>query len=186
MSNKGVAILVLCEDAAMGVFVRSALIALGYSKRSIRPLQIPRGIGDAKQFISQQLPQAYSGLQQYRQKNDSVKRALLVVSDADNETVDGRIRQLTSNCDPSPKAADGVAFLIPKWAIETWVQYLSQGCADETRRITPGDKAQFKKTSQYRVQGKKLGEYCGNRRPMTDAPPSLLKACEQFQSMRIG
>ncbi len=68
-----VAVVVLCEDAPQGYFLRHALLRLGIHKQKIRLKECPKGEQSGEQYVRESLPLELQRLRRYQ------GRAYLVV-----------------------------------------------------------------------------------------------------------
>ena len=124
---------ILGEDKRHVAFVESTLKTLGFGRHAIRPLSVPAGRGDAKQWVRNQLPEQVKAM---RQRNASARGYLIVITDADNGTVETRVRSLNAaltNGEQDHVSNDGpVEYWIPKWSIESWLLcLLASNCSEE-------------------------------------------------------
>jgi len=129
------------------------------------------------------LPSELLAFRRYNAKNQSENRVLCVMSDADNLSPQGRIASLTQGCDPAVDTQNtdrNVCFVIPRWAVETWMLYLLGSPRDETARVTPSDKRQCEDKEQLRSCVLKLKDACDAGSLPDTPPPSLLHACDEF------
>jgi len=122
VARKGVRLVVLCEDDKHWRFARWAFIQLGYNPRELKDSQAPPGGGAAEQWVRQRYANEVSV---YRSKAGHQKIGLVVVIDADKQTVDYRHKQLSSGLGEAGLdkrgAAERIAIWVPKRHIETWV-----------------------------------------------------------------
>jgi len=143
---------VLCEDIQARVFIYRALLHLGVSARNIRVRPYPDNRFHAagkrsprrvdgyevyacgSQHVRMNFPGELAEVRAQSAKNRDA--ALLVHIDVDNETANGRTvqdrqRELDDECVnagvPKRTASDPVACLIPRRAIETWIELLMKG-----------------------------------------------------------
>lgn len=126
---EGVQAVVLCEDLQSWVFVRRALIALGYDARRVRVIPYPAdGRGSGEQHVRERYADE---LARHRSRAARTKAALVVHVDADRFTVDERHAALENELDQkgvAPRSPrDAVAILVPRRAIETWIHFLLDG-----------------------------------------------------------
>ena len=89
-TGRGVRFTVLVEDRALERFVRACLYALGVRTREIRIVPFPTGRGSAKQWIDREYP---IQVQAHRRRG-SENIALVVGTDADEQTVQQRVQRL--------------------------------------------------------------------------------------------
>ena len=181
-NNRSARFIVVCEDKQHAVFARRFLKLSNINRYHIRIEPCPPGTQDAKQWIRNNLPKELEGFRNYNAKNRSTERVLFVMADADNATVEERIADIASQCDPKPGTSDNVCFIIPRWAVETWIKYFREGSADESDRIRPQHKLSMPEDCWPQVQ--KLKDMCDSDSLSPDAPGSLRIACQQFQQIR--
>jgi hypothetical protein len=155
---------VLCEDKRQYYFVQSYLCCKGANNRKIQPFGLPNGVGDAKQFVEENYPNALKAVR----KNE--KEILIVVRDADGDDYDDVIKKFDGH----------VSFIVvPKRHIETWYYYLDNPKSPEANDEVCERKEQYErkgvKPTRY---GKKLelaiNEMRQGRTP-SNMPPSLLR-----------
>ena len=186
MRNKGsVQFIIVCEDKQQDVFARRFLKLSKVERHDIytRRCKNPKTVGDAKDWIKTNLPAQLQGFRNYNAKNKSAGRILLVIADADNQTVKQRIKHVTSGCNPKPKSSENVCFIIPKWAIETWIIHLRGESINESYRIQQKDRLKNNERA-CQPQVKKLKDMCDSNSLPANAPDSLRKACTEFQRIR--
>jgi hypothetical protein len=122
MPRSPVRVMLLVEDKALERFSREILIAAGVDRRAIRVEPYPIGRGDAKDWVDAALPAKVRELRSRRHQRDI---ALLAATDADNQTVAQRVRRLDESLADAglePRdATERIAFLVPKWSIDTWL-----------------------------------------------------------------
>ncbi len=181
MSSRSVQCIVVCEDIQHEVFARRFLKLSKIQPHNIRIRRCPnpKSGGDAKHWIKTNLPDQLGGLKSYNTKNRFTALVLIVIADADDKTVEQRIKHVTSGCSPKPNPNENVCFIIPKWTIETWIMYLRDGSADESYRIRSKDK--LKRERDCWPQVKQLKDMCDSNSLPQSAPDSLRKACTEFQ-----
>ncbi|NLS98241.1 MAG: hypothetical protein GXX96_39430 [Planctomycetaceae bacterium] len=113
-------------------FAREVLLKLGYHRKELRVLPYPVGRGSAKQWIEKQYPLE---TQAYRRKASHQRVGLLVGTDADESSVEGRCQRLACALESNgltPRSDnEHIALWIPKWHIETWILFLSGEAVNE-------------------------------------------------------
>ncbi len=169
-----VSVVLLCEDTQHEVFVRAFLVKLGLKKRRLFP--VSRESGDAKQFIRKRLPVELRALRQYAGQG----RILIVMTDADNLSTAQRLQTLRTACEQSDEKIEGAYCFVPRWEIETWLEYLQDHPVNENHRGYP--KLQFESSAIPLAE--KLALRCQTNQPDPSAPPSLQEACRPFARMR--
>jgi hypothetical protein len=129
--GRGVRFTVLVEDRALERFVRECLYALGVHKREIRIVEYRAGRGSAKQRIDDEYA---IQVQAYRRRSTE-NIALVVGTDADDQTVQQRIQRLGEVLQQAGRKArspqERIAVWVPRWNIETWLLFLSGRQVDE-------------------------------------------------------
>jgi hypothetical protein len=91
--RRGVRVTVLVEDQALERFAREVLLQLRFGPREIRVERHPAGGGSAKHWVETRYP---IEVRAYRRKVNSQRIALLVGTEADEQTVADRFRCLAS------------------------------------------------------------------------------------------
>jgi hypothetical protein len=131
--SKPTSIVLLCEDNLTSVFLRWYLKQCGIF-RGIRVNLTQSGSGF--DWVLQQYPIEVNA---YQRTKGRIRSWLLVTIDADTKTVATRINQLESKLKRSENARlrefhvqdEGVAILVPRRNIETWLLVLAGTTADE-------------------------------------------------------
>ncbi|NET55999.1 MAG: hypothetical protein F6K47_07455 [Symploca sp. SIO2E6] len=123
--NKEIEVTILCEDIAHERFITQYLIKCGFDKDKIKDFDNPKGrkINNNNDFI---LKHYASVVKSYRSKNFQ-NRAVVVMIDADERSIDERIRELNIALDKEkgklnqdlrlPK--EKIAIFVPARNIET-------------------------------------------------------------------
>ena len=158
----------LCEDQQQAVFVRRFL-----AKKGRQVLQVdfaPPGKGSGEQYVREQYPKQ---LADARKK----KRALIVMIDGDKPGADDRLRQLEKACKErgvdNRGKAEPVAVFVPEPDIETWIYHLDSDL-----------KGRLQRESDCKTAVQKLSDICEKGKPPADFPPSLSRACDEWQQFR--
>ncbi len=185
MSRRSVQCIVVCEDIQHEVFARKFLKLSKIQPHNIRIRRCPnpKSGGDAKHWIKTNLPDQLGGLKSYNARNSSTALVLIVIADADDKTVEQRIKHVTSGCSPKPNPNENVCFIIPKWAIETWIKHLRGESISESYRIRSKDKFTKNERACW-PQVKQLKDMCDSDSLPKSALDSLRKACIEFQRIR--
>jgi len=119
---------VLVEDERQQRFVRRYLMRLGFSAHDIRFEPLPAGRGSGAQWVVDRYTGAVTA---YRSRSARAETVLVVAIDADDGSVARRQQQLR---DRAVRTADErIAYLIPKWSIETWILCLCGATVDENQ-----------------------------------------------------
>ena len=179
--SKASQIIVLCEDKAHEVFVKRFLKkGWGVKPRAIRVLSYPNGKGSGKKHVVDNISSEAEAL---RKRHAST--ILLVIQDADELSVD----QVKSNLDaqlPSPRDNnERIAYIIPKWHIQTWIAYLDGVNVDEANKNTYKNK--YGKISELKDAHPlidSLADNCREKLQLESPPDSLVATCEEFNRIR--
>jgi hypothetical protein len=131
MSNSA-RVVVLAEDSCHQRFARRYLERLGYQGNEIRFLPLPSGRGCGEQFVRNKYPEE---VQDHRRRAARSQKALVVLIDADTQTVIRRqtdLREELTSAHLEPRGeAERIVHLIPKRNIETWILCLTGDTVDE-------------------------------------------------------
>ncbi len=110
--------MVLSEDRTLERFVRECLHALRVQTHEIRFLSSPAGRGSAKQWIDREYP---AQVQAHRRRGFE-NIALVVATDADEQTVKERVQRLADVLQEAGREArasqEQIAIWVPRWHIE--------------------------------------------------------------------
>ena len=174
----GVRIVLLCEDSQTDAFVRRFLKRRNFAGRDIETLPLPSGRQSGEQWVRERYPDELKAI---RGKQNAY---LIVVTDADADSIAARRAQLNAECDekqvPRRNDRDPVLVIVPRRNIETWLAYLGGKEVDETTtypRLKPERLCVTHANELYRMchEAKRLDE---------GAPPSLREACEEYPRLR--
>ena len=179
--SKASKIVVLCEDRAHEIFV-TRFLKKGWNvkPRSIRVLPYPGAKGSGKKHVENSLA---GEVEAFRGRHAST--ILLVVRDADEQSVNQARLLLDAKFQPPRAENEQIAFIIPKWHIETWIAWLGGKDVDE------GEKGTYK-NAYGRISVSKeahplidqLAVDCKENRELESPPDSLVAACEEFKRIR--
>jgi hypothetical protein len=132
VSERIAEVVIVAEDLRQVNFVRRSLKRVE-SNRQVRVVRSPTGRGSGEQFVRQQYSEE---VERYRNRSTRRKAALIVVSDADTNTVAYREQQLENELKSDGRAkrkkSEKIVHLIPKRHIETWILCLNGDSVDET------------------------------------------------------
>jgi len=130
---RGVRIVILVEDEDLERFARNVLRVFGFGRRELRVYPFPVG-ANAKKWLTDRYP-GQVGL--YRQEANHQQVALLVGTDADEQTVQQRHNALAESLRqaalPPREEHERITLWIPKWHIETWILHLAGQEVSEDR-----------------------------------------------------
>jgi hypothetical protein len=192
MSKQRVKITLLCEDKQQEVFARYFLEKYGFKRQDIYSYPIPIG-QSGEQFVRETYP---NEVRKYRQAinikiSNQRKNArcttiivLILMTDADNLSVQQRLNQLSSVLRshdlPDRKTQEAIAVFIPRRNIETWIRYLKGEKVNEEDKKTYN---KLLKESDCKPYSDNLAERCQLQQKLEDAPDSLNIACQEFQRL---
>ena len=124
MAREAVRAIVLCEDRDHGSFLHQLL-----KQRGVDPIRIfvaPHGAGSAEQWVRERLEAEVVAFR--ARANHQANLVLFVMSDGDNEGVQGRKATLDGRLVSAGHAARGanerIVYLVSTWSIETWLFWL--------------------------------------------------------------
>ena len=171
---------VLGEDPAQRSFVRAWLLASGVSHRCIHTVEPPAHAGGLSFVLSRAAEVVKAAMSRARSK---AKTRVIVMLDADAETVQQRVARLSQCCiEQTPEGLEIVCLLVPKRHIETWVHALQNGgCAgdpstDESVDYKP------KSIEEVRAAASRLAR-CSQD---PQAPASLRLGAQNLRQLQAG
>lgn len=180
--SKASQIIVLCEDKAHEVFVKRFLKRWGVKPRAIRVPPYPNGTGSGKKYVEDQISLEAEAL---RRRHAST--ILLVIEDADDSSVDAVKRCLDEKLGAPRGETEQMAYVIPKWHIQTWLAYMDGKTVEESDKKTY--KEEYGKTSESKeahAMIDRLADHCMENRELQSPPDSLVAACEEFDRIRAA
>lgn len=132
--NKAAYFIVLAEDWRHQQLVRRYLVRrFQCSRYDIHPIDLPSGRSAGEQWVRENYPRQ---LEAWRNRSAHARTALIVVIDADTNTVANRQQQLRRSAQEAGVAArgddDAVVHLIPKRNVETWILCLTGETVNES------------------------------------------------------
>ncbi len=164
MASRKVRLNVLAEDSRTRRFAERVLQEFGFRRHDFN-VQSFKGSGSGKQWVTKSYPRFVKEL---RSRNYQKNLMLIVITDADEQTIVHRAQQLDASLRNSDlkqrNSTDRVILWIPRWHIETWYLYFNGFDVVETERY----KNQFKKQI-----GKEALKTCH---------AGFVKECRSFQS----
>ena len=177
--NRGVQLVVLCEDKQHWAFVKRFLERRGWNARRIRLRVAPTGRGAGEQFVRERFPEELGG---YRSNRNRVSRGLIVMLDGDAAGLTGRLRSLDESCQArgvAPRRAnDRVAVFVPTRNIETWFAWLDGEPVDEKKTYPKLDRPK-----DCRRHVDKLVRMCDADALREPAPPALRAASKEYKRL---
>ena len=176
MTRKQTQIVILCEDRQQEVFARKYFEARGIPRRKITPIVCPSGKQAGEQYVRERYGAEVETFRRKQREN----RALVVVIDADTQSVTNRLRQLDqqleSDNQPLRVNHERIAIFIPKRNIETWIAFARGETVDEQ---TTYSKLAQESDCVPHVQHL-ANEICPKGLP-EHAPESLHRSCEELK-----
>jgi hypothetical protein len=169
-------VVILCEDNTHYHFARKYLQCRGFKK--IRKKMPFKGGGSGEQYVREHYAQE---LKAYRSQMNHLNIALVVVIDADMNSIEERIKSLDDQNPQKPRSdIEKIAIFVPKRNIETWFHYLDGHDCDEEKSYKS-----LHKNSRPSQFAKKLHEEICSQELPDDAPPSLFHACQELKRLQI-
>lgn len=179
-------IVLLCEDKQLSAFSRRFLKKRGLT-RSLTEVPRPheKQGGSRKQWVAEEYPKQ---LRAIRQRNGA---ALIVCTDADEQTVAQRITDLNNACEKvgiAPRTDDDpIVMVIPKWNIETWLSYLEGEAFDENQKDNRPSSRYTGREKDCKEQVQKLVDMCYTNQALKEpAPLSLKAACKEYKKLNLS
>jgi hypothetical protein len=180
MTMRRVKIVILCENSQHEAFTRRFLKGLGWNSRELWVKKSPSAGGSAEQWVRQEFP---NELHIYRRRKQRAASALIAMTDADTKGVRDRILEFETECKirdiPFRTRDESVGIAIPKRNIETWIHYLNGETVNEDTAYSKLDRERGCKPAVD-----KLIEWCSSTGLASDAPSSLIAACDEY-TLRI-
>lgn len=131
MTYKQTQIVILCEDRQQEVFARKYFEARGIPRRKITPIVCPSGKQAGEHYVRERYAAEVATFRRKQREN----RALVIVIDADTQSVANRLKQLDqqleSNSQPLRVNHERIAIFVPKRNIETWIAFACGETVDE-------------------------------------------------------
>ena len=179
--SKASQIIVLCEDRAHEVFVKRFLKkGWGVKPREIRVTDYPSGKRSGKKHVEDNISQETKAL-----RTRHASTILLVIQDADEQSVGQAKSALDAKLLPSRGDREPIAYIIPKWHIQTWIAYL------DGKKVDESDKETYKRKYHTISESKevhyfvdKLADDCRRNKELESPPDSLVAAREEFNRIR--
>lgn len=171
-------IILLAEDVRQRKIIQRYLTKKrGYSHHCIRVI-VPntlKGETAGLTFIRTQFPDQVEALRTYLKKRSTI---LIVVADADNETVEDRVQDLDKRLidaqKPARKSGEPILFVIPRRNVETWMHFLEGNAVDES--------TDYKSRCSNANNGEFARKFADFAYPIqnwpADCPDSLRRTCQ--------
>lgn len=181
--SKASQIVILCEDKAHEVFVKRFLKkGWGVKPRAIRVRPYPNDKGSGKKHVEDNISAETRAL-----RTRHASTILLVIQDADEHSVKQARGNLNDKIEPARTDRERIAYIIPKWHIQTWIAYLAGEKVDKSDKKTYGRRYRtVSGTRQAHPFIDRLAEDCRKNRELPSPPDSLVAACEEFERIRAA
>ncbi len=125
-------VIVILEDDRHKQLIYRFLVRLGFEAHDMRIERSPLGSGSGENWVRRRFAREVKA---YRSRNRHAQTALIVVVDADMNTVQERLTQLDRALAEDDQSAidhdEQVVRLIPKRNVETWILCLNMENVDE-------------------------------------------------------
>lgn len=176
--SRAAKITVLCEDLQQACFVRRFLMARSWTRHDLYERIAPAGSGSGEQWVREQFPRE---LKAYRSQSNHLHNGLVVVIDADTQSVSDRARALDMACKEQGVSRrlpdERVLFVIPRRNVEMWLAYLRGQEADVNEDASY---AKYEYQSQCHADADRLGLMCKKGELEGRPPASLQSCCREF------
>jgi hypothetical protein len=176
-------IILLCEDDAHQRLALEYMKRCGINTRDVVPRVGSRmQKGSGKQWVIQEFPRQ---LHASRQRSSRARTLLVVLVDADEDTVAHREQSLwdrVSSAGYDPRRHDDpIVLLIPRWHVETWIRALLGQAVDEDQQYKVWgfpSRDQMKTAAQTAYQWARE-----NATPGPTCVPSLARALSEWRKI---
>ncbi|NER45479.1 MAG: hypothetical protein F6J86_18780 [Symploca sp. SIO1B1] len=187
--NKEIEVTILCEDIAHERFIRQYLLCCGFDDRKIKDFGNPKGrkINNNNDFV---LKQYASLVKTYRRKNFQ-NRAVVVMIDADECSIDERLRAFNIALDEGEGklnkdlrlSQEKIAIFVPARNIETWFYYInfSKDCDESTDYKNHPEIRTKNSIGLAKLSATKLSNEICTQGLDSNAPSSLHHACGELR-----
>lgn len=176
-SRNGVDVILVCEDVQHEVFARRFLEKIRKGLK-VRVYKSPLGRGSGEAWVRQRYALEVNAL---RAANYIRNRALIVMIDEDTSATAPRVMKLAQALEEGghdPRSEDeAIVHVIPARNIETWIAYLQGQGVDEVNEYPKA-----KPPHRCDRETTELVNMCREGELREPAPPSLERACKEFQS----
>ncbi len=178
--SKASQIIILCEDKAHEVFVKHFLKKWGVKPRAIRVPTYPNGKGSGKKHVEDNISTEAEAL-----RSRHASTILLVIQDADQLSVDQIKANLNAKLLSPRDDHEPIAYIIPKWHIQTWIAYLDgKNVNEEDKNIYKNMYGKLSESKDAHQFIDKLADHCRQNIQLETPPDSLFAACEEFNRIR--
>ena len=165
---------VLCEDVQIRTFINAFLMDQGINARKVNFCDIPDGEGCGAAYVRRELPKEVKRLN----ATNYMRKTLIVCTDADNNTVEERLRTLVREVDDQIQGWDRInqqiVFWIPKRQVETWISFLKDEKVDEEMQFHHSGKP-----ASCKDVAKRFSSYCQGYEELDCTYLSSLEAAKE-------
>jgi hypothetical protein len=184
---------ILCEDIDQERFIREYLICRGLEEHKIKDFGNPKGreIKNNNALIVKHYPDI---IKSYRKRRKSKNSAVVVMIDADKDSLYDRIRSLNialdetaGNLNKDPRLPDEkVAIFVPARNIETWFYYINNNMeGDETNDYKDKKMSAKERIELAKSAAQKLAREICPQGVDRITLPSLRYACRELQRLQF-
>jgi hypothetical protein len=178
---------VLAEDKQQHAFIRQVLLKLQFNAPQIHKIAGPANETLGRTFVLKRFPLELRDHRKRRLGGKLTSNRLIVCLDADHRTVNEAIAELrdatASENTLMASPGEGVVLLIPKYEIETWLEYLAGRNVDENQKYP-------KRKGREGDIATEVARFVGYvQQPETipdDAPPSLRRSVHEVRRELLG
>ena len=178
-------IVILCEDVAQQNFLRRLVMRRGFTNRDIDPVALPAGKGAGDRHVLADYPRQAASV---RAESGFRRRCLVVAIDADENPVNYRYKQLEDKLNQAEELRDDhrrrreegelIAIFVPKWHIETWIDYLLDG--GPVSEDKPSQRHRKATTKHCTDAADRFLELAAPATSPTNCPPSLQRGLAEL------
>ena len=181
MSSRVSLAIVLCEDSVHRDFARHFCKRLGIPSGKLRVVPLASGRGSGEQYVRERFAEE---VREYRARSSRATTALIVMIDADTNTVAERDAQLTAELRSHDleqvQAGEAIAVWIPRRNIETWIRCL---LGEEVNEDTDYRKTPISAADRKQAAGTMFEWSRPSAEPSTTPVPSLQRGLKEARRL---
>lgn len=164
---------VLCEDVQTRCFICAVLNNQGIIKHKITVDMSPSGEKCGSAFVRQN----YKIQLRLIQSKKFINNVLIVCCDADDNSIDERIRFIEEYPDGTivDRKKESVIIWIPKREIENWIHFWREGTDEEHKFVHAG-----RKLESCKDEAEKMSKYLSGQKPKLEVLSSIEHAKKEF------